>query len=153
MTKTNRGGVGLWILILVIFGGLIVGVQVGQLYFDHASLEEEAKAVVKNALISQRFGGTKEGVEKVLDWYEATYDPNNVLVHIADDGQSMDIFAPYARKANLFVFEPEITFELKFHQEAPKTGGIMKQMQDSVEDSYSGSEKRYQDSVKKAFSQ
>ncbi len=152
MRKPDHGGLGIWILLGILFVGIFSGFKVGRLYFDHSTLEEEARSFAKNALTSQRFAGVQGEIEEKLRWIGAEYDPEKIQVNVSDNEDEIDLYAPYQRRLDLMGMEFPMDFVLRFRERLPEVGGVMKEMRDRVQDSYSQSSDRTQDAVKKAFS-
>lgn len=152
MKNLSRGGAGLWFLVVIAILGIWIGVRVGQLYFDHASLEKEVKALAMNELTAPRPAAFEANLQRALESYGADFDPENISIRLGNEGTRMFVRIPYRRKLNLGVGQKWVYLDVDVEQDAPRQGGIIHDMQEQVEQSYEGSAQRYEDSVKKAFS-
>jgi len=147
--RSDRGGTGMWILILLLAYGGWVGYGIGRLYFDQSTIENEVAAIGDDALLSKR-GGVREKVATLLDEYGAQYSHDKIVVDMNGAGDRMSISADYERSANLLFMSYPMAFRVYVQRQQSRGVGVINQIQESVEDSYNNSAQKYQKSLQGA---
>jgi len=77
--RSDRGGAGVWVVLIIFVVGAWAGYQIGKLYFEHSQLETEIKAVADGALTARNRGLKKE-IIGLFSFYGVTMDPEDVEI-------------------------------------------------------------------------
>lgn len=149
MRKNERGGAGLWVFIgLVIVGGW-VAYQVGSLYFDHSTIENEVAAVGDQSLTSARMN-VKEEIKRVVGRYDIELPDDGIRVEYNDQRTRVQIGFAYHRKANFLVLRRTFPFRIEVERENKKAVGVIQNIQENIEGANNSSAQKYRNAIKDA---
>jgi hypothetical protein len=148
--RFDRGGAAFWILMVLLIVGAWAGYRIGQLYFDHQTLENQIEELGDRAILDRALDVRKEIVKLLLS-YDVVMDPTLVEVEFNLNHDRVTVAFNYARSARLGPIRPLFSFRVYAQREAAKAAGMIQGIQRSVEDSNAVPGRRYQEEVKKAF--
>ena len=144
--RQDRGGAGIWLLILILVVGIFAGYRIGRLYFDKATIENEVGEIGDRALTSPGVDVGRE-VSRLMASYDVELDPEKVQVKRSDKNDRIRVDFDYQQKADLLVMQPVLAFSVSVEREGGKAAGLIQHVQESVEDSYNDSARKYQKAV------
>jgi hypothetical protein len=147
--QNDRGGVGLWIFIIVLLVGGWAGFRIGKLYFDHSTIENEVVFIGEHSLTSERVD-PKARVIQLMQAYDVTLKPDDITVELSESADRMTISFPYLRRADLVAIKPLFGFEIEVESQAKESMGIVQQVQDNIQDSHNNSAQKYKRAIENA---
>ena len=148
--RDDRGGAGLWILIIFIIVGIFSGFRIGRLYFDHDTLRNNVKAVGDDAITTSRGQDVRPELLRLLGLLDVEMEVEDFEVEYSPMKDKVRIAFAYDRSADLILLHPWFSFEVDVQRESPKTAGILRGIQESVGGAGATSARKYQKAIKKA---
>lgn len=150
MVSPNKGGIGLWfVLILAIFLGW-VGFRIGRLYLDHRTLKNEVSAIAERALVDRSYD-VRTQILKLFEMYGVRLDPETIQLEFNPVRDRVTVSFGYSRSADLMVAFPSFPFQIDVQREALKAVGIVQGFRQGVEAANDASARKYQQEVKKSL--
>ncbi len=120
--RTNQGGVGLFILAVVVALAVFAGFRIAKLKFDAKTIESDVSEMGDAALVALS-PDVKEQVVRALAFYDVTMNPDDVKVEITGDRAHIRIQFKYTRYADLLVTRIPLAFQVNVEREAKKAVG------------------------------
>jgi hypothetical protein len=149
--KPDKGGIGLWFVLLILAAGGWAGFRVGTLYFDNSTIANQIATLADQSLIDRSVDAKKE-IGKILDAYEVKIDPEKVRVDFNEKHDRVTIAFDYARGVDLGLATPQIPFHVFEQREAARAAAVVQGIGQTIDDSMNNvPAQKYQQAVKQAL--
>ncbi|MFH1263246.1 MAG: hypothetical protein V1495_07380 [Pseudomonadota bacterium] len=149
--KPDKGGIGLWLVLIILVAGGWAGFRFGTLYFDNSTIANQVATLADQSLIDRSVDAKKE-IARILDAYEVKIDPEKVRVDFNEKHDRITIAFEYSRSVDLGLAAPQVPFHVFEQRESARAVGVVQGIGRTIDNSMNNvPAQKYQQAVKQAF--